>query len=105
MTALAVVQLVVFLAFAGVKVNRARRSSRLIVARSLLNYVIGSALMACFLVVADHFFDYALGTLPALGELVLVGAASTGIYLAYVLATEHSVRRLVRAVLRQPVTG
>jgi O-antigen/teichoic acid export membrane protein len=100
----AVAQLAVFSAFASIKVRRGRRSGRLVVARSLVNYIIGSALMGAFLAIAAHFADYSLGTLPFAAELLAVGATGVAIYVAYVLYTEPSVRRLARVVLR-PVLG
>ncbi len=100
----AVAQLVVFSVFASIKVNRARRSGRLVVARSLVNYIVGSALMGAFLAVGAHFADYSLGTLPFAAELVGLSAVGVAIYAAYVLATEPSVRRMTRVVLN-PVLG
>ena len=97
-------QLVVFSCYAAVKINRARTLGRLVVGRSLVNYAIGSGIMAAFLVVVDRYFDFSLSTLAIAAELTLASLAAVGIYLAYVLATEHSVRRLVSSVLR-PITG
>ena len=100
----AVAQLVVFSVFASIKVNRARRSGRLVVARSLVNYIIGSALMGAFLAVAAHLEDYSIGALRLAVENVGLSAAGVAIYAAYLLITEPSARRLARIVLR-PVLG
>ena len=100
----AVAQLVVFSAFASIKAARARRAGRMVVARSLLNYIVGSALMGAFLAFAARSVDYGLGTLPFALELLGLGAAGVAIYTAYVLATEPSVRRLARFALG-PILG
>lgn len=93
-------QLAIFSLFAAIKVRRAARSGRLVYGRSLLNYIIGSAIMGAFLVASAGLVSYTAGSVRLAADLAGLSLAAIAIYGGYVLATEQSVRRLVRMALR-----
>jgi len=95
----AVAQLCIFAFFMLVKFNRARRSFRLAVTRSVTNYVIGSALMGAFLVVLAHFANYGMPTPEFAVEVLGFALAGLGIYVLYLMVAEPTARRLVKIVL------
>jgi hypothetical protein len=100
----AAAQLVVFSAFAVVRVLRIRKGSKLSLRPSLLRYVAGSGVMAVFFVIGGRFLDYGLHAATFVEELGGVALAGVGIYFLFLYATESEFRRVVRMVLK-PLTG
>jgi hypothetical protein len=100
----AVAQLATYSCYAALKVNRARRGGRLVIGRSLINYAVGSALMAAFLLASSPFLTGDLGAFNLGARLVFVGVVGLGIYGGFLLAVDRGFRRLFRSVAR-PILG
>jgi O-antigen/teichoic acid export membrane protein len=97
----AVAQLALFVVSILVKARRVRKTDHIVVPRSLGYYVVGAGLMAALLFLLQGFIIYGRGTLFLTLELVAVSAVGVGVYGAFVLALDKTLRDFLRRALKE----
>jgi hypothetical protein len=97
----AVAQLALFVVSILVKARRVRKTDHIVVPRSLGYYVVGAGLMAALLFLLQGFITYGRGTLFLTLELVAVSAVGVGVYGAFVLALDKTLRDFLRRALKE----
>jgi O-antigen/teichoic acid export membrane protein len=97
----AAAQLGIFIVSILVKARRIRKTDSLVVPRSVGYYVMGAGIMAALLYSIQRFVAYSGGTLFLTLELVVLCAVGAGVYGAFVLALDRTLRNFLRRALKE----